>query len=71
MIYTIIITLCRIGAIWGRTVVIRKTFQSIGTVIFMVMIIESNKTKKKKFRNHERHKNRKIHAQSGYSPEDY
>ena len=62
-VYTIIITICKIGAIWARKIVVRKTFQSIGTVAFMVMVIQSNENKKSKD-NYDRKRNRRIHAKS-------
>ena len=62
-VYTIIITICKIGAIWARKIVVRKTFQSVGTVAFMVMVIQSNENKKSK-ENYDRKHNRKIFAKS-------
>ena len=67
VIYTIIITVCKVGAIWGRTVIIRKTFQSIGTVVFMIMIIDTNNRKIKQQEKYDRWTNRKIHAKSRHS----
>ena len=62
-VYTIIITICKIGAIWARKIVVRKTFQSVGTVAFMVMVIQSNENKKSK-ENYDRKHNRKVFAKS-------
>lgn len=62
-VYTVIITICKIGAIWARKIVVRKTFQSVGTIAFMVMVIQSNENKKSK-ENYDRKHNRKVFAKS-------
>ena len=63
-IYTIIITICRVGAIWSRKIIIRKTFQSISNVVFMIMIIDIANKKNKIKESYDRKKNRKVYAQS-------
>ena len=64
-VYTIIITICKVGAIWARSIVVRKTFQSLSTIVFMVMIIEINNKKSKAEESYERKKNREVYAKSG------
>lgn len=67
-VYTIIITICKVGAIWARRTVVRKTFQSISTVVFMIMVIEINNKKTLAQESYERKKNREIYGKSGGSP---
>lgn len=59
-VYTIIITVCKVGAIWARKIVIRKTFQSISTVVFMIMLIHINQIKSKSRIIYESKKNRNL-----------
>jgi hypothetical protein len=65
-VYTVIITICKVGAIWARTIVFRKTFQSISTVVFMVMIIHINQIKSKSTLIYEekRRKNNEVFSRS-------
>lgn len=66
-VYTVIITICKVGAIWARSIVVRKTFQSLSTIVFMVMIIEINNKKSKAEESYERKRNREVYAKSGSS----
>ena len=65
-VYTVIITICKVGAIWARTIVLRKTFQSLSTVVFMVMIIHINQIKSKStlIYDEKRRKNNQVYPGS-------
>lgn len=65
-VYTVIITICKVGAIWARTIVLRKTFQSLSTVVFMVMIIHINQIKSKSalIYDEKRRKNNQVYSGS-------
>lgn len=60
-VYTIIITICKVGAIWARKIIIRKTFQSISTIVLMVMIIDINNRKQQIKNDYEQRQNRKVY----------
>lgn len=64
-IYTILITFCRVGAIWTRNIVIRKSFQSASTIIFMIAVIDITQKKDKIEESYDRKRDRKLHAKSG------
>ena len=65
-VYTVIITICKVGAIWARTIVLRKTFQSVSTIVFMVMIIHINQIKSKSalIYDEKRRKNNQVYSGS-------
>lgn len=63
-IYTIIITFCRVGAIWSRNIVIRKSFQSASTIILMIAIIDVSTRENKIKESYERKKDRRLYAES-------
>lgn len=48
MIYTVLITVGRIGAIWAKKQAIRKGFQTLTSVAVMLTIIHVNKQKNNK-----------------------
>ena len=61
-IYTILITFCKVGAIWTRNIIWRKSFQSASTIIFMVAIVEITQKKNKTIESYERKNDRRAHA---------
>jgi hypothetical protein len=63
-IYTIIITFCRVGAIWTKNIILRKTFQSASTIVLMIAIIEVAKKKNKIQESYDRKTDRKLYAES-------
>ena len=46
MTYTIIIAICRIGAIWAKNKVVKKAFMTGSTLAVMMAILELNNDKK-------------------------
>lgn len=63
-IYTIIITFCRVGAIWTKNIILRKTFQSASTIVLMIAIIEVTQKKNKIQESYDRKTDRKLYAES-------
>jgi hypothetical protein len=63
-IYTIIITFCRVGAIWTKNIILRKTFQSASTIVLMIAIIEVAQKKNKIQESYDRKTDRKLYAES-------
>ena len=63
-IYTIIITFCRVGAIWTKNIILRKTIQSASTIVLMIAIIEVAQKKNKIQESYDRKTDRKLYAES-------
>lgn len=63
-VYTIVITACKIGVIWTRNQIVRKSLQSLSSMVFMIMIIEINNKKYKVQESYDRKKNRELYAKS-------
>lgn len=66
MIYTIIISVCRITIVWVRNPLIKKTFQTIYIVVFSIMIIDQTWSK----RNIERRYAEYNNSRSNKKPTD-
>ena len=46
-IYTVFITVAKVGTIWAKRSVVIKSFQTLGQILFMAMMLHLNSKKKK------------------------